>query len=1043
MTVYNQPKPETVVTVGAAKSLIGGEEGTTQEEITSWRTARAKLYYEATAGYPSTQKPSALTTTWGLEVTAPGVPSTPVVQQSAIEDVWSPSTTPQIRTPYTKEGWERSQGGKIPADVVNQILVSSGNVPTTNPQLMPLLPLITTTAGMKSKEVINYGVNLIPYKTTEQMQDVSSINFKQLEQDISGAVTEAKKFYGNIDWTKTRPIGASYVTSTGETKFFEKPQAFEGTGGMFYQNWIVETKPALTNVSTYQQPNLMGGFDTTTKNYYTTQGKIFSLFDEGATAKYRESLFENPKINTPLSQFMFLTTPTGIGANMGLFATATPPKGIFRTIAPIFGAPLITTSQEEAKSYTRETYKTFLVQNVEAGKNRPQDSFGQVGQAFEYSQQFAPMQLAEWGAGSTIFGSALSNLGIPSIAKLGSMMKTSDFLPFSAVGKAGAGLSAYAVSHAEQVQGIFNVVYGGIETFKLGSMYMQGADVREIAGTALTDVGSFSATMYGMKEGIAKHQWFPLNYEDVGYRAPSGKWVSQYSTAYITNPATGNVVAAFGKIPEGWITGVPSKLSAPVATVLEGGFFPQTRMDTAIWEKYILPTRDIDTQTGYFFNKELGIKYWGASPKYEVNWNFGIKNAPEKAYSAFEKTQRELKDEVQAFGGVRQTAIVGGKLPEGKITSDVDLQGLRSTARAREISLLTKNLKEVGFISGIDYNIDISKGGFIFEEPVESHGFTLTFKGYNEKAVEFFDVARSGTPYRWEDVAWNVFGRQRDMPINVRGITTTTAGEQYGREMGSVYSYDPYHMERKAKDTLRGFQMLYERVSSGGGEEQRYLYDVAKAMKVNIGSIPTLGGSTPSFFSPSNLGFTISSEPQEFEFKAFSQPVSIPRETSKPSSSSFFSSSSLLSSKPSSSSVYSGSKSKSSSFFSSSLSSSSSSSSLSSSSSSSSSGSSSISSSSSSSSASRSSSTTEPPPFVPPFGGTMQLTTKKQKKPLLGTQKGKGFIPSPVAIFEGLKGKQRTSGWFSGMELRRIPTQDTYLKTQPVKKGKMKPFKWF
>jgi hypothetical protein len=96
-------------------------------------------------------------------------------------------------------------------------------------------------------------------------------------------------------------------------------------------------------------------------------------------------------------------------------------------------------------------------------------------------------------------------------------------------------------------------------------------------------------------------------------------------------------------------------------------------------------------------------------------------------------------------------------------------------------------------------------------------------------------------------------------------------------------------------------------------------------------------------------------------------------------------------------------------------------------------------------------SSSTPPPIIPPFGGIMQLQPGKQKGPKLGTQKGKGFLPSPVAIFEGIVGPQRTQGFFSGMELRKIPgpapkapkVQDTYLKTQPVKKGKLKPFKWF
>ena len=77
----------------------------------------------------------------------------------------------------------------------------------------------------------------------------------------------------------------------------------------------------------------------------------------------------------------------------------------------------------------------------------------------------------------------------------------------------------------------------------------------------------------------------------------------------------------------------------------------------------------------------------------------------------------------------------------------------------------------------------------------------------------------------------------------------------------------------------------------------------------------------------------------------------------------------------------------------------------------------------------------------------MQLQPGKLKGPKLGTQKGKGFLPSPVAIFEGLKGKQRTTGWFSGVELRLIPTEDTYLKMpklKPIAKTtkKLKPFKW-
>lgn len=84
----------------------------------------------------------------------------------------------------------------------------------------------------------------------------------------------------------------------------------------------------------------------------------------------------------------------------------------------------------------------------------------------------------------------------------------------------------------------------------------------------------------------------------------------------------------------------------------------------------------------------------------------------------------------------------------------VIVRALSEFADAAFKKFVDAEIKKAGITTS--YKWEISKGGYVFNTPQESYGFTLKFEGYTGNAIEFLSAGKSPTPYRWEDL---VYGR--------------------------------------------------------------------------------------------------------------------------------------------------------------------------------------------------------------------------------------------------------------------------------------------
>ena len=684
------------------------------------------------------------------------------------------------------------------------------NSPTGNSSISTTkIPEATRTAFDTS--LGNIFVEGVTWDTTNPsmpVADISAINFRQLSSDINANVEMRQ----NIDWN-TAVLSGKKTTDIP----LKDPSV--------YEIWTVSSKPTVTTTD-------IG--TTTSWNVYT--GEIFSpKLTRENLENYQEALALGQISNSDFFQStgsQIVWSATSMFKNIGWFSEGLTPKGVSTGQGLDLGGSI-----EYMKAKNWEGYKDWLY----GSKYRSAHNENEASEIFKlwYDTDITKLFLIE--AGSMVGGAILSKTGLPLSIKGMDLLKESTNPFWVNTGSQLKWMTAQAITHPEAVKYGMWTILGGSEILKVGMNFAQKQPISSIVSSSLFDIASIGVAMEGMRYGMAHPRLSPVGYEDVGYWK-NGKWVSEYSSLYFTEPISNKYLGSFGVTSKGFSLGIPN-FDAGMTEFLKGGFYPQTPLDVTIWEKYVLPTKTAELQGAYKTAKDLGLQFWSSTPKFSAKeLDLAIKHAPEGTDKIFLKTLEEHPD-VQLFGSNVQRYYAGGQF---RPTGDLDVRGLKEGSLKKFFDALEKNLNKEGFSN---FAITESGKGYILDVPVKNYGYKLTFTGFKDKAVEGFNVGMSPQPYRWEDMVWNVWGHPRDVPIDIKGVTGTTAGEQMGNKWTSVLQETNYAMGRRAKDVPDALQSLYERVSSGGGSNLFNFDKMANAMGVNPSTIPSLTAhaSLPSF----------------------------------------------------------------------------------------------------------------------------------------------------------------------------------------------------